>query len=299
MSLKPPWPLMEVAVEPRSKADQEKLGLALSKMIVEDSSFTFVTDAESGQTILQGLGELHLDGKIDILKRVHAIQANVGAPQVAYRETITRKADIEYTHRKQTGATGEFARIKLLFEPAERGSGFVFKSSIVGGNVPKEFVPGVMNGLTSAKENGLIAGFPVIDFKATLYDGGYHDVDSSVLAFEIAARAAFRELREKGAPILLEPIMKVEVLTPHDYVDDIIGDLHARRGQVSSVERRDDERAITALAPLANLFGHVSNLRGISLARARTTLQFDHYAPVPLAPESGPDLFPPAAARRA
>ncbi len=209
-----PEPVIEIAIEPKSKADQEKLGVALAKMVAEDPSFTVHTDQESGQTIMKGMGELHLDIKVDILKRTYKVEANIGAPQVAYRESLGKVADIDYTHKKQTGGTGQFARIKIKFEPGEPGSGFIFESSIVGGAVPKEYIPGVQKGLESVKDNGLLAGFPVIDFKATLYDGGYHDVDSSVLAFEIAARAAFKELRERGAPKLLEPIMKVEVLTP-------------------------------------------------------------------------------------
>ncbi len=278
-----PDPVIEIAVEPKSKADQEKLGVALAKMVAEDPSFTVVTDQESGQTIMKGMGELHLDIKVDILKRTYKVEANIGAPQVAYRESLGRKADIDYTHKKQTGGTGQFARIKVLFEPGEPGSGFVFESAIVGGNVPKEFIPGVIKGLTSAKENGLLAGFPVIDFKATLYDGGYHDVDSSVLAFEIAARAAFRELREKGAPKLLEPIMKVEVLSPDEYLGDVIGDLNSRRGQIQGTDQRGNAQVITAFVPLANMFGYVSNLRGMSQGRAQFTMQYDHYEAVPQA----------------
>ncbi len=278
-----PDPVIEIAVEPKSKADQEKLGVALAKMVAEDPSFTVVTDQESGQTIMKGMGELHLDIKVDILKRTYKVEANIGAPQVAYRESLGRKTDIDYTHKKQTGGTGQFARIKLIFEPGEPGSGFVFESTVVGGNVPKEFIPGVVKGLTSAKENGLLAGFPVIDFKATLYDGGYHDVDSSVLAFEIAARAAFRELREKGAPKLLEPIMKVEVLTPDEYLGDVIGDLNSRRGQIQGTDQRGNAQVITAFVPLANMFGYVSNLRGMSQGRAQFTMQYDHYEAVPQA----------------
>jgi elongation factor G len=278
-----PEPVIEIAVEPKSKADQEKLGVALSKMVAEDPSFTVVTDQESGQTIMKGMGELHLDIKIDILKRTYKVEANIGAPQVAYRESLGRKADIDYTHKKQTGGTGQFARIKVLFEPGEPGSGFQFESTIVGGSVPKEYIPGVIKGLESAKENGLLAGFPVIDFKATLYDGGFHDVDSSVLAFEIAARAAFRELREKGGPKLLEPIMKVEVLTPDEYLGDVIGDLNSRRGQIQGTDQRGNAQVITAFVPLANMFGYVSNLRGMSQGRAQFTMQYDHYEAVPQA----------------
>jgi len=278
-----PAPVIEIAIEPKSKADQEKLGVALAKMVAEDPSFTVHTDQESGQTIMKGMGELHLDIKVDILRRTYKVDANIGAPQVAYRESLGRKADIDYTHKKQTGGTGQFARIKVLFEPGEQGSGFVFENTVVGGNVPKEFIPGVQKGLESAKENGLLAGFPLIDFKATLYDGGYHDVDSSVLAFEIAARAAFRELREKGAPKLLEPIMKVEVLTPDEYMGDVIGDLNSRRGQIQGTETRGNAQVVTAMVPLANMFGYVSQLRSFSQGRAQFTMQYDHYETVPQA----------------
>jgi elongation factor G len=276
-----PAPVIEIAIEPKSKADQEKLGVALGKMVAEDPSFTVFTDQESGQTIMKGMGELHLDIKVDILKRTYKVDANIGAPQVAYRESLGKSADIDYTHKKQTGGTGQFARIKVLFEPGEPGSGFVFESKIVGGAVPKEFIPGVQKGLESVKDNGLLAGFPLIDFKATLYDGGFHDVDSSVLAFEIAARAAFKELRDKGAPKLLEPVMKVEVLTPDDYMGDVIGDLNSRRGQIQGSETRGNAQVVTAMVPLANMFGYVSNLRGMSQGRAQFTMQYDHYDPVP------------------
>jgi len=276
-----PEPVIEIAIEPKSKADQEKLGVALGKMVAEDPSFTVHTDQESGQTIMKGMGELHLDIKVDILKRTYKVDANIGAPQVAYRESLGKKVDIDYTHKKQTGGTGQFARIKLTFEPGEPGSGFQFESSIVGGAVPKEFIPGVVKGLESSKENGLLAGFPVIDFKATLTDGAYHDVDSSVLAFEIAARAAFRELREKGAPKLLEPIMKVEVLTPDEYLGDVIGDLNSRRGQIQGTDQRGNAQVVTAFVPLANMFGYIGNLRGMSQGRAQFTMQYDHYDPVP------------------
>jgi elongation factor G len=276
-----PEPVIEQAIEPKSKADQEKLGVALGKMVAEDPSFTVYTDQESGQTIMKGMGELHLDIKVDILKRTYKVDANIGAPQVAYRESLGRKADIDYTHKKQTGGTGQFARVKIIFEPGEQGSGFVFESKIIGGNVPKEFIPGVQKGIESAKENGLLAGFPVIDFKATLYDGAYHDVDSSVLAFEIASRAAFRELREKASPKLLEPIMKVEVVTPEDYVGDVIGDLNSRRGMIQGTDQRGNAQVINAFVPLANMFGYVSNLRGMTQGRAQFTMQYDHYEQVP------------------
>jgi elongation factor G len=276
-----PAPVIEIAVEPKSKADQEKLGVALAKLAAEDPSFTVSTDHESGQTILKGMGELHLDIKIDILKRTYKVEANIGAPQVAYRESISRRAEIDYTHKKQTGGTGQFARVKLVFEPGEPGSGFVFESAVVGGAVPKEYIPGVQKGLESAKENGLLAGFPLIDFKATLVDGAFHDVDSSVLAFEIASRAAFKELREKGGPKLLEPIMNVEVVTPEEYLGSVIGDLNGRRGQIQGQDVRGNATVINAFVPLANMFGYVNNLRGMSQGRAQFTMQFDHYETVP------------------
>lgn len=276
-----PAPVIEIAVEPKSKADQEKLGVALAKLASEDPSFTVSTDHESGQTILKGMGELHLDIKIDILKRTYKVEANIGAPQVAYRESITRKCDIDYTHKKQTGGTGQFARIKLTVEPGEPGSGFVFESAVVGGNVPKEYIPGVVKGLESSKENGLLAGFPLIDFKVTLTDGAYHDVDSSVLAFEIAARAAFKELREKAGPRLLEPIMKVEVVSPEEYLGSVIGDLNGRRGMIQGQDMRGNAIVVDAFVPLANMFGYVNTLRGMSQGRAQFSMTYDHYEPVP------------------
>ena len=276
-----PAPVIEIAVEPKSKADQEKLGVALAKLASEDPSFTVSTDHESGQTILKGMGELHLDIKIDILKRTYKVEANIGAPQVAYRESLSRKCDIDYTHKKQTGGTGQFARIKLTVEPGEPGSGFIFESAVVGGNVPKEYIPGVIKGFESAKENGLLAGFPVIDFKVTLTDGAYHDVDSSVLAFEIAARAAFKELREKASPKLLEPIMKVEVVTPEDYLGSVIGDLNGRRGMIQGQDMRGNAIVVDAFVPLANMFGYVNTLRGMSQGRAQFSMTYDHYEPVP------------------
>jgi elongation factor G len=278
-----PDPVIEQAIEPKSKADQEKLGVALGKMVAEDPSFTVFTDPESGQTIMRGMGELHLDIKVDILRRTYKVDANIGAPQVAYRETLGRRTEINYTHKKQTGGSGQFAEVKILFEPSEMGAGYQFESKVVGGSVPKEYIPGVEKGLASAKENGLLAGFPVIDFKATLLDGKYHDVDSSVLAFEIAARAAFRELREKAAPKLLEPIMKVEVVTPEDYVGDVIGDLNSRRGMIQGTDQRGNAQVINAMVPLANMFGYVSQLRSFSQGRAQFTMQYDHYEAVPQA----------------
>jgi len=276
-----PAPVIEIAVEPKSKADQEKLGVALQKLAAEDPSFTVSTDFESGQTILKGMGELHLDIKIDILKRTYKVEANIGAPQVAYRESLSRACEIDYTHKKQTGGTGQFARIKLKVEPGEPGSGFVFELAIVGGAVPKEYIPGVVKGFESSKENGLLAGFPVIDFKVTLIDGAYHDVDSSVLAFEIAARAAFKELREKASPKLLEPIMAVEVVTPEEYLGSVIGDLNGRRGMIQGQDMRGNAIVVNCFVPLANMFGYVNTLRGMSQGRAQFTMQYDHYEPVP------------------
>jgi elongation factor G len=278
-----PEPVIEIAIEPKSKADQEKLGVALQKLAAEDPTFRVSTDQESGQTILKGMGELHLDIKVDILKRTYKVEANIGQPQVAYRETLGRKTEINYTHKKQTGGSGQFAEVKIIFEPNEPGAGYQFESKIVGGSVPREYVPGVEKGLESAKDNGLLAGFPVIDFKATLVDGKYHDVDSSVLAFEIAARAAFRELRDKAQPKLLEPIMKVEVTTPEDYVGDVIGDLNSRRGMIQGTDQRGNAQVIIAMVPLANMFGYVNTLRSMSQGRANFHMEYDHYEAVPQA----------------
>ncbi len=278
-----PDPVIEIAIEPKSKADQEKLGVALQKLAAEDPTFRVTTDQESGQTILRGMGELHLDIKVDILKRTYKVDANIGQPQVAYRETLGRKAEINYTHKKQTGGSGQFAEVKIIFEPVEAGAGYSFENKVVGGSVPREFVPGVEKGLISAKDNGLLAGFPVIDFKATLIDGKYHDVDSSVLAFEIAARAAFRELRDKASPKLLEPIMKVEVTTPEDYVGDVIGDLNSRRGMIQGTDQRGNAQVIIAMVPLANMFGYVNTLRSMSQGRANFHMDYDHYEAVPQA----------------
>ena len=276
-----PAPVIEIAIEPKTKADQEKMGLALSRLTQEDPSFTVETDHETGQVVIKGMGELHLEIKVDILKREYKVDANVGAPQVAYRETITRAAEHDYTHKKQSGGAGQFARIKLAFEPLEPGSGFQFESKIVGGSVPKEYIPGVEKGLRLQMENGVLAGFPTIDFKATLIDGAYHDVDSSVLAFEIAARAAFREGIPKCAPKILEPVMKVEVISPEDYLGDVIGDLNSRRGQVTGMDQRGNARVIDAMVPLANMFGYVKTLRSMSQGRAQFSMVFDHYEQVP------------------
>ena len=279
-----PDPVIEVAVEPKSKADQEKMGVALSRLAQEDPSFRVSTDHESGQTIIKGMGELHLDILVDRMRREFSVEADVGAPQVAYRETITRRAEVDYTHKKQTGGSGQYARIKLVFEPQEDKSlGNTFDSTIVGGSVPKEYIPGVEKGLKSAMESGIIVGFPVIDVKVTLVDGAYHDVDSSVMAFEIAARSAFREGMEQSGPALLEPIMKVEVVTPEDYMGDVIGDLNSRRGQVSGMDSRGNASVINAMVPLANMFGYVNTLRSMSQGRAQYSMQFDHYEQVPQA----------------
>lgn len=278
-----PEPVIEVALEPKTKADQEKMGLALSRLASEDPSFRVSTDHESGQTIIKGMGELHLEIKVDLLRRDFKVETIVGQPQVAYRETITKPAEVDYTHKKQTGGSGQFARVIIKFEPQDVGTGYVFESKIVGGSIPKEFIPGVQKGLQSAIDTGVLAGFPMLDFKATLLDGAYHDVDSSVLAFEIAARAAFREGIRKANPKLLEPIMKVEVVTPEDYMGDVIGDLNSRRGQISGMDQRGNARVINAMVPLANLFGYVNTLRSMSQGRAQFTMLFDHYEQVPQA----------------
>jgi elongation factor G len=276
-----PEPVIEVAVEPKTKADQEKMGIALSRLASEDPSFRVSSDNESGQTVIKGMGELHLEIIVDRMRREFKVEATVGQPQVAYRETISKKASVDYTHKKQTGGAGQFARINLEFEPLEPGEGFIFESKIVGGSVPREYIPGVEKGLRTSLDNGVIAGFPVIDFKVTLTDGAYHDVDSSVMAFEIAARAAFREGIPKAAPKLLEPIMSVEVVTPEEYMGDVIGDLNSRRGQVSGMDSRGNARVVTAMVPLASMFGYVNNLRSLSQGRAQYTMQFDHYEQVP------------------
>jgi elongation factor G len=278
-----PEPVIQIAIEPKTKGDQEKMGLALNRLAAEDPSFRVKTDEESGQTIIAGMGELHLDILVDRMRREFKVEANVGAPQVAYRETITRKHEQDYTHKKQTGGTGQFARIKLIFEPNTESEDFSFESKIVGGAVPKEYIPGVEKGIQSVLGAGPFAGFPMISVKATLIDGAYHDVDSSVLAFEIASRAAFREAAPKLGVQLLEPIMKVEVVTPEDYVGNVIGDLNSRRGQIQGQESRNVDVVINAMVPLANMFKYVDNLRSMSQGRAAYTMQFDHYEPVPTA----------------
>ena len=276
-----PDPVIEIAVEPKTKADQEKMSQGLQRLAAEDPSFKVETDLESGQTIMKGMGELHLDILVDRLKREFKVEANIGAPQVAYRETISHKAEVDYTHKKQTGGSGQFARVKLEIEPTEAGEGYSFESLIVGGSVPKEYVPGVEKGIESVMDSGPLAGFPVIDFKVALIDGKFHDVDSSVMAFEIAGRMCMREGLRKAGAKLLEPIMKVEVITPEEYTGNIIGDLTSRRGQVSGQEPRGNAIAINANVPLANMFGYINTLRSMSSGRAQFTMQFSHYDPVP------------------
>jgi len=276
-----PDPVIEVAVEPRTKADQEKMGTALSRLAAEDPSFRVAVDHESGQTIIKGMGELHLDIIVDRMKREFKVAANIGAPQVAYRETITRSAEIDYTHKKQTGGAGQYAKVELLIEPGDPGAGLEFESKVVGGNVPKEYIPGVRKGVTSAMGAGVVAGYPMIDIKATLLDGDYHEVDSSVLAFELAGRAAFRSAVAKAAPRMLEPIMRVEVVTPEEYMGDVIGDLNGRRGQIQGMDPRGKATVIRAMVPLATMFGYVNNLRSMSQGRAQYSMFFDHYEQVP------------------
>ena len=276
-----PDPVIEVAVEPKTKADYEKMGQALNRLAQEDPSFKVTTDEESGQTIIKGMGELHLEILVDRMKREFKVEADVGAPQVAYRETITKEVEVDYTHKKQSGGAGQFARVKMKFKPLERNSGIKFNNTVVGGNIPKEYIPGVEKGIKSASQNGVIAGYNVIDFEAEVYDGAYHDVDSSVLAFEIASRAAFREAVAKASPKLLEPMMKVEVVTPEDYMGDIIGDLNSRRGQIEKMEDRGNAKVVSSVVPLANMFGYVNNLRSMSQGRASYTMLFSHYDVVP------------------
>ncbi|MDX5384294.1 MAG: elongation factor G [Rhodobacterales bacterium] len=276
-----PEPVIEIAVEPKTKADQEKMGIALARLAAEDPSFRVETDFESGQTIMKGMGELHLDILVDRMKREFKVEANIGAPQVAYRETVSREAEIDYTHKKQSGGSGQFARVKMVIMPTEPGEGYSFESRIVGGSVPKEYIPGVEKGIKSVMDSGPLAGFPVIDFKVALVDGAYHDVDSSVLAFEIAARAGMREGLKKAGAKLLEPIMRVEVVTPEEYTGGIIGDLTSRRGMVNGQDSRGNANVIDAFVPLANMFGYINTLRSMSSGRANFTMQFDHYEAVP------------------
>ncbi|MEL6584593.1 MAG: elongation factor G [Pseudomonadota bacterium] len=276
-----PDPVIEIAVEPKTKADQEKMSQGLQRLAAEDPSFRVETDIESGQTIMKGMGELHLDILVDRLKREFKVEANIGAPQVAYRETISHEAEIDYTHKKQSGGSGQFGRVKLVITPTEPGEGYSFESKIVGGSVPKEYIPGVEKGILSVMDSGPLAGFPVIDFKVALIDGAYHDVDSSVLAFEIAARMAMRDGMKKAGAKLLEPIMKVEVVTPEEYTGGIIGDLTSRRGMVQGQDARGNANVINAFVPLANMFGYINNLRSMSSGRAQFSMQFDHYEAVP------------------
>jgi elongation factor G len=278
-----PDPVIEMSIEPKTKGDQDKMTTALLRLVQEDPSFRLAVDHETGQTIIKGMGELHLDIKVDILRRTYKVDVNVGAPQVAYRETITRKATVDYTHKKQTGGSGQFARVIIDFEPLPAGSGYEFENDVVGGSVPKEYIPGVEKGLESAKDTGVIAGFPTIDFKATLTDGAYHDVDSSALAFEIAARAAFREGLPKAGPVLLEPIMKVEVVTPEEFMGDVIGSLNSRRAQINGMDQRGNARTIDAVVPLAEMFSYVNTLRSMTQGRAMYTMEFHHYEAVPAA----------------
>ena len=276
-----PDPVIEIAVEPKSKADQEKMSVALQRLAAEDPSFQVATDTESGQTVIKGMGELHLEILVDRMKREFKVDANIGQPQVAYRETIGKETQIDYTHKKQTGGSGQFARVQFRFEPGESGTGVVFENAVVGGSVPREYVPGVEKGIKAAAQTGVLCGYPVTDIKVTLFDGASHDVDSSVMAFEIATRAAFREGLQKASPVLLEPVMKVEVVTPEEYMGDIIGDLNSRRGQVSGMDQRANARIIDATVPLANMFGYVSTLRSMSQGRAQFSMHFSHYAEVP------------------
>jgi len=276
-----PEPVIEMKIEPKTKADQEKMAIALNTLALEDPSFRVSVDQESGETILKGMGELHLDIKVDILRRTYGVDAAVGAPQVAYRETLARATDIDYTHKKQTGGTGQFARVKLKLEPNETGKGNAFETSIIGGTVPKEYIPGVEKGVKSVWENGMLIGFPMVDMKVNLYDGAYHEVDSSAIAFEIATRAAMKEGCEKAGVKILEPIMDVEVVTPGDFVGGIIGDLNSRRGQVRDQQMRGNATVIRAFVPLANMFGYINTLRSMSTGRAQYTMQFAHYSDVP------------------
>jgi len=276
-----PDPVIEIAVEPKTKADQEKMGEALGRLAKEDPSFRVTSDEESGQTIIKGMGELHLDIIVDRMKREFKVEANVGAPQVAYRETLENASEVEYTHKKQSGGAGQFAKVKLLVEPQEPGAGRSVESKIKGGAIPKEFIPGVEKGIETVSDSGILAGFPMIDYKVTILDGLHHDVDSSVLAFELASRACFKEACTKGTLKLLEPVMRVEVVTPEDYMGDVIGDLNSRRGQISTQEQRGNATVITAMVPLANMFGYINNLRSMSQGRAQYSMFFDHYSKVP------------------
>ena len=276
-----PEPVIEIAVEPKTKADQEKMGEALARLAKEDPSFRVTTDEESGQTIIKGMGELHLDIIVDRMKREFNVEANIGAPQVAYRETLENASEFEYTHKKQSGGAGQFAKVKLLVEPQEPGAGRLVENKIKGGSIPKEFIPGVEKGIETISDGGILAGFPLIDYKVTILDGLHHDVDSSVLAFELAGRACFKEACTRGTLKLLEPVMRVEVVTPEDYMGDVIGDLNSRRGQINTQEQRGNATVITAMVPLANMFGYINTLRSMSQGRAQYSMFFDHYSKVP------------------
>lgn len=276
-----PEPVIELSVEPKTKADQEKMGIALNRLAAEDPSFRVSTDHESGQTIIKGMGELHLEILVDRMKREFKVEANVGAPQVAYREYLKKPVDIDYTHKKQSGGTGQFGRVKVKLTPGERGEGIIFKDEIKGGNIPKEYIPAIEKGFRETAATGSLVGFPIIDFEITLYDGAYHDVDSSALAFEITARGAMREAAQKAGITLLEPVMKVEVITPEDYLGDVIGDMNSRRGQIQGTDTRGNAQAVTAMVPLANMFGYVNSLRSFTQGRANYSMQFSHYDEVP------------------
>jgi len=276
-----PEPVIEVAVEPKTKADQEKMGVALNRLAAEDPSFRVTSDHESGQTIIKGMGELHLEILVDRMKREFKVEANVGAPQVAYREYLKKPVDIDYTHKKQSGGTGQFGRVKVKLTPGERGAGIVFKDEIKGGNIPKEYIPAIEKGFRETAATGSLVGFPIIDFDIVLYDGAYHDVDSSALAFEITARGAMREAAQKAGITLLEPVMKVEVVTPEDYLGDVIGDINSRRGQIQGTDSRGNAQVVEAMVPLANMFGYVNQLRSFTQGRAQYSMQFSHYDEVP------------------
>jgi elongation factor G len=276
-----PDPVIELSVEPKTKADQEKMGIALNRLSAEDPSFRVSTDHESGQTIIKGMGELHLDIIVDRMRREFKVEANVGAPQVAYREYLAREVDVDYTHKKQSGGSGQFGRIKFTVKPGERGTGITFKDEVKGGNIPKEYIPSVEKGMRETAEGGSLIGFPIIDFEITLYDGAYHDVDSSALAFEIAGRAGMREAAQKAGIKLLEPIMKVEVVSPEEYLGDVIGDMNSRRGQIQGTDSRGNAQVVEAMVPLANMFGYVNQLRSFTQGRANYSMFFNHYDEVP------------------
>ena len=276
-----PEPVIELSVEPKTKADQEKMGVALNRLSAEDPSFRVTTDHESGQTIIKGMGELHLDIIVDRMRREFKVEANVGAPQVAYREYLAKAVDVDYTHKKQSGGTGQFGRVKIKVTPGERGAGITFKDEIKGGNIPKEYIPAIEKGMRETAASGSLVGFPIIDFDIVLYDGAYHDVDSSALAFEIAGRGAMREVAQKAGIKLLEPIMKVEVVTPEEYLGDVIGDMNSRRGQIQGTDSRGNAQVVESMVPLANMFGYVNQLRSFTQGRANYSMIFSHYDEVP------------------